>query len=160
MSWFKKSIPTPAASTPENKPEIIWGETCFAEYKSNRGYGQPWYVNKYDIEWQVSLDRREDVLELMRRLDARARSADVGALRAETAATEREIARGLAEALEPFAKNAQFVTGALDDYEVGDDIVVTSREIINAANVLAKARAAGLLDAQRPAEGSEAGGTA
>ncbi len=71
MGWFdreRKSVTLDAC--------CLWGDTCFAEYKEDRaGSVQPWCVQKYDTDWCFYLDCESDVVELIKRLDRRARFA-------------------------------------------------------------------------------------
>jgi hypothetical protein len=52
------------------EPRVIFGETCFAELRPDSD-DQGWSVKKYDSEWSFYLHREENVVEPMRRLDAR-----------------------------------------------------------------------------------------
>ena len=47
---------------------VIFARTCFAEYRPDAD-GQPWSIQKYATDWHFCLDREEDVIELMKRLD-------------------------------------------------------------------------------------------
>lgn len=71
----KNKVPVPPLKVPVpplKESRIIWGTSCFAEYRHARDYSQDWWVQKYDQEWQFSLCSETDVIELMRILDERA----------------------------------------------------------------------------------------
>lgn len=70
MPFFRASTYASSAGS-EARPDVaylIWGEHCFAEF--NPGERQPWTVQKYGQDWYFCLDRKADVEELMRRIDA------------------------------------------------------------------------------------------
>lgn len=50
--------------------EVIFGETCFAEYIEDREDDQDWEIKKYgDADWSFFLQRKIDVVEMIKRLD-------------------------------------------------------------------------------------------
>lgn len=67
-SPLKESVVLPNLPPPVSR--VIWGDKCFAEYRNCGPEDQPWCVQRFDSSWSFYLDREEDVIELMKRVDA------------------------------------------------------------------------------------------